>query len=171
MKGPSLRVLLPLLLWPLAEIALFVMAGDLLGFWLTLPWLAAAMVIGGALIRSTAEKGRHADAEGALRVLAGALLILPGFLSDFFALILLLPPVRRLIGGAILKRILAGQGRVFSFRGAPQGFGGFGQGGWPGAQRAPHPAEDIIDGEATEIRPEHRPLPGQSPRSGWHQAD
>lgn len=171
MKGLSLRVLLPLLLWPLAEIALFVMAGDLLGFWLTLLWLALAMVIGGTLIRTSAGYGRPADAESALRAVAGVLLILPGFLSDFFALILLLPPVRRLISGAILKRILAGQGGVFTFRGAPQGFGGFAQGGHPGAQRGPHPADDIIDAEATEIRPDAPPLPGQSPRSGWHQAD
>ncbi|RRH77909.1 FxsA family protein [Falsigemmobacter faecalis] len=166
MKGLSLRVLLPLLLWPLAEIFLFVIAGDLLGFWPTVLWLVAALLIGSSMMRSVGRPP-NAGAAGVMRGFVGLLLFLPGFLSDFVALLLLLPPVRRLIGGWIVSRLMAGQSRVFTFRGFERGPGPGPRTAAPGAA-----AEgDIIDGEATEIRSAAPPLPGQGGRSGWHQPD
>jgi UPF0716 protein FxsA len=47
-----------------------------------------------------------------LVLFAGALLITPGFLSDALAILLLLPPSRAVVRGALLRRIRAGGGVV-----------------------------------------------------------
>ena len=73
--------------------------------------------------------------DGVLIVLGGALLLTPGFVTDVFGLLLLLPPtravVRRLLGRRVLRRL-----RVS---------------GTPGARRAP--AGWDVDGTATDVDP------------------
>lgn len=100
-----------LLLWPAAEIAGFILVGQKIGVLSTLALLVLVSTVGilvlrhqgfGILSRLTA-----ADAEsgapgrdlvhGVLILFAGMLLLLPGFLSDILALLLLLPPVRELV--------------------------------------------------------------------------
>jgi UPF0716 protein FxsA len=70
---------------------------------------------GGAPAVATVLPGRP-GAETALVVLAGVLLILPGFLSDVAALVLLLPPLRRRlgrrVGAAVMRRFPARSVRV-----------------------------------------------------------
>jgi UPF0716 protein FxsA len=62
-------------------------------------------------IQSTVAQGKVPSGElvdGALVILAGALMIAPGFLSDCLAILLLLPPTRAVVRVAILRRIRAG---------------------------------------------------------------
>jgi len=95
-------------LLPFLEIAGFVWLGGRLGVALTLLWVIAAMVAGLALLRHTGLQAvgrlRAALAEGkepghsiidaACFAAAGILLIIPGFVSDLLAVILLLPVTR-----------------------------------------------------------------------------
>ena len=93
---------------PFLEIAGFVWIGAKLGVALTLAWVIGAMVAGFLLLRHTGLQAvgrlRAALAEGkepghsiidaACFAAAAILLIIPGFVSDALALILLLPATR-----------------------------------------------------------------------------
>lgn len=93
---------------PLAELAVIIKVGEVLGAVDTLGLLLLISVVGGLLvkhqglgvlrrIREQLDLGRVPGAElvdGALVLLAGALLLVPGFVTDAVGLVLLLPPVR-----------------------------------------------------------------------------
>lgn len=95
-------------LLPFLEIAGFVWLGGKLGVGVTLLWVIAAMIAGLALLRHTGLQAvgrlRAALAEGkepghsiidaACFAGAGILLIIPGFVSDLLAVILMLPVTR-----------------------------------------------------------------------------
>lgn len=104
-------VLLLLILWPIAELFVVVEVADAIGFWYMLLLLIAAWPIGWFVARSQGRRawrqlqaavaeGRAPTREvlnGALVVLGGVLLMVPGFISDAVGLLLLLPPVRALL--------------------------------------------------------------------------
>lgn len=106
------------IVWPLAEIAGFVLAGRALGLWPTLALTILSAALGLLLVRvqgfavlrrglGSLERGEAPVAElfeGALLAAAGALLLLPGFLSDAVGLILLVPAARRLLLRLVLAR-------------------------------------------------------------------
>jgi UPF0716 protein FxsA len=114
-----MQILLPLVLWPLIEIGLFVTIGGRIGLWATMAIILGTFALGlfvirlqggGAMLR--ARQGLRAGqmptqdlGRGLFGVIAGILLILPGFLTDILGLILLLPPVQRLLGKALLSRM------------------------------------------------------------------
>ncbi|HEY0276111.1 MAG TPA: FxsA family protein [Paenirhodobacter sp.] len=149
---------------PLIEIALFVVIGARIGLWATLAWVVATAVIGGLLIRTQGARAmtdlRRAQADlrdpttplanGAMTVLAGMLLMLPGFFTDACGLLLLLPPVRALLRRAIGRRV------------AVQGFGFGAPRPGPGNRAGDGPG--VIDGEFHEIEPGGLPPRGVS---GW----
>lgn len=151
-----------LVVLPLIEIGLFVTLGAWLGLWTTLMVVLASALLGVAVIRRQgivtmlalreAMAARRdpgpAMADGALSVLAGSLLILPGFLTSVIGLLLLIPASRAGVAGWARRQM---QRRGVQFRSAAE----------PGAR--PEPA-DTIEGDFFEIdaakRPTHRP-------SGW----
>ncbi|HQZ12905.1 MAG TPA: FxsA family protein [Devosia sp.] len=104
---------------PLVEIALFVVVGGAIGLWPTLLWVLLAGVAGTLVLRyqgrslvsemrGTMTQGvlpAQALADGMMIGMAGMLLILPGFFSDFVAILLLLPPVRKLIYNFAKSRV------------------------------------------------------------------
>jgi UPF0716 protein FxsA len=112
------------LLTPILELAVLIQVGARLGVGPTLLLLLAAAVAGSLVLRHVgADAIRRLTAAGrgepvpaptrpaagtVLLVLAGVLLILPGFLSDVAGLVLLLPAVRgalaRRAGEAVLRR-------------------------------------------------------------------
>lgn len=108
-------IFLVLLGLPLVEIALFVLVGQAIGLWPTLALVVLAAVAGMLLVRvnglqalmrmrASVEAGEDPVgpmAHGALVVLAGVLLILPGFFTDALGLLLLVPPVR----AALIARV------------------------------------------------------------------
>lgn len=144
---------------PLIEIGLFIKVGGWLTLWPTLGIVLATGVLGTFLVH---QQGRRvlADlrgamatmgnplsplAHGALVLLAGALLLTPGFFTDTVGLLLLIPAVRQAVIAQLAARI-----RVEST--------GFGH----GAARQ----DDVIDGEFIDLETEGRTRPGAS---GWTQ--
>lgn len=116
-----LSSILPFLLiaWPIAEIAALVWVGGHLGVLNTIGLVLLAAFGGLALFRyvgfgllrrvqAELSGGRMPAGtmlEGFVVLLAGVLLILPGFLSDVLAFLLLFAPVRRLIIAAVAARL------------------------------------------------------------------
>ena len=104
---------------PIAELAVIVQVAGSLGVLNTIGLLVAVSIVGAWLakrqglgvlrrIQATTARG-HAPsrevADGALILLAGALMIAPGFISDAVALLLLIPPTRAVFRGAVLRSI------------------------------------------------------------------
>ncbi len=93
---------------PLIEIGLFIKVGGLIGLWPTLAIVLLTAIVGSWLVRMQgAGAGRAARsslnelrdptepmAHGAMILLAGALLLTPGFFTDTMGILLLIPPVR-----------------------------------------------------------------------------
>lgn len=94
---------------PLIEIALFIQVGGAIGLWPTLAVVVLTAILGTWLVR---DQGRAALqdlrqafdrlddpgtqlAHGAMILIAGALLLTPGFFTDAVGFALLAPPVRR----------------------------------------------------------------------------
>jgi len=116
---------------PILEIAVFVMVGSKIGVLWTIALVVLSAIAGsillrvqgfGALtrIRREMEAGRDPGREvahGAMIMLAGILLLIPGFVTDILGLLLFIPPVRELAWRFLKRRVT-----VTSF-GA--GFGGF----------------------------------------------
>jgi UPF0716 protein FxsA len=112
--------LLLLLLFPLAEIATFIMVGGAIGVVRTLGLVIVSSLIGGIMLRDagvmTALKlqrgqGNQAAilAEGGTRMLAGLLLLIPGFLTDIAALLVLIPGFRNLLLAKLAPAAAAAQ--------------------------------------------------------------
>lgn len=116
-----MAVLLALVFVVFAEIAGFVAVGRAVGIAATLALTAAAMLAGAALVRylgldalrraeaslARGESPAGAVFDAACVALAGVLLILPGFLSDALALMLLIRPLRRWVGAMLWRRLQA----------------------------------------------------------------
>jgi UPF0716 protein FxsA len=133
---------------PIAELAVIIQVGELLGFWWTLALLIADSVLGSMLMRSQgrAAWGRFTTAvqagrpparevaDGVLIIFGGALLLTPGFISDFVGLLFLLPPTRAMIRRLFLRQAMARL--VVTF---------------PGPGMGPRPPGGDVDGTAVEL--------------------
>jgi UPF0716 protein FxsA len=137
-------ILLAFLAIPLLEIVLFVQLGGAIGVLGTLLEIFASGALGVFLMRlepyrnSTDIRAALAQdrspaspmAHSALRMIAAVLLVIPGFLTDAFGLLLLIPALRMLA----LRRVVV--------------------------QTRPSARDDIIDGDYTaEPDPDHGRLP------------
>ncbi len=153
---------------PIAELMLLLKVGQTIG---ALPTIALVLFTAAAgvhvLRHQSANTMRRAQqrlqggelpgteiVEGFLISVGGALLLTPGFITDLFALVLLLPFTRR-----PLVRYLFKTGRMSSFGQFPGGFTftRFG-GGWP-----PHGGasqKDVFEGEFTREEPQNPSLKG-----------
>jgi len=134
---------------PIIEIALFIQVGGLIGLWPTLAIVIATAAAGAWLMRAQGrgtliELQRRLDqggdprgpmAHGALILVAGVLLLTPGFFTDAVGLALLVPPVRAVVIAWGAARF-AGAVKVggVSFRSGP-------------APRGP----DVVDGEFRRV--------------------
>lgn len=155
-------LLLAFIAVPMIEIALFIQVGAAIGLWPTLFVVLATAVIGTWLVRtqgmlainrlqrSFSELNDPTEplAHGAMILIAGALLLTPGFFTDAVGFALLAPPVRVAVYRYLRHRVSV---RSFSMGQAPQN---------------PHQTgpDDVIDGEFSEVDPTRRPT--HSP-SGW----
>ncbi len=115
-------ILLPIMFLglPLIEIAGFVLVGNAIGLWPTLTLVILTSFIGAILLRvegmgvlreanRESQEGRlpgKSLVSGAMVVIAGILLILPGFFTDIIGLLLFIPPVRHFIWSLIGKRVV-----------------------------------------------------------------
>ena len=136
-------VLIALIVVPIAEISLIVAVGHQIGALPTVALLLASALAGSWLlrregrrawreVRAAAGSGRPPAMEavsGALVLAGGLLMMLPGFATDLIGLLLILPPVRRVVARLVLARFarslppdvasgLLGPARVRARRGA-----------------------------------------------------
>ncbi|MDX1531555.1 MAG: FxsA family protein [Rhodothermales bacterium] len=149
------RLLLLFTAVPVVELVLLVWLGEQIGFWPTV-----ALIIGTALVGTTLAHREGLAAwhrfqqrlqsgglpgkeltDGLIILVAGALLLTPGVLTDVVGLLGLLPPTRALLRRALSKRLqrglLGGDVHVASFGGPP-----------------PPPAPDVVDVEFEDVRRE-----------------
>lgn len=113
-----LAALLVLFSIPLLEIGVLVKIGQSLGLWMTLAIVFATAILGAAVIANQGFNApfRMQDAirrgetpiatmfDGALIWFAGFLLLTPGFIADGLGLLLLVPPIRRVLSRWIAKQ-------------------------------------------------------------------
>lgn len=169
--------LLLILLLPILEIVGFIQVGDWIGAGPTIGLLALSAVVGVLLVRhqglASLTRAQAAAARGEVpigtvldgfcAVLAGILLIIPGFLTDILGIALLIGPLRRGIGRWLLGRMGAGM-PVFTTAGRPGfGAGNFGTGGFGGpgfGAEGPRQADDpfrpapgVIDADYRDVTP------------------
>lgn len=149
---------------PLIEIALFIQVGGLIGLWPTLGIVVLTAILGTFLVRtqgalamnnlrssfSRLEDPSEPLAHGAMILVSGALLLTPGFFTDAVGFALLMPPVRSALFAYLRKRV-----NVQRFEMGSDG---------PRHAPHPHPGDDIIDVDYTEVPPERRPTHSSS---GW----
>lgn len=144
---------------PLIEIALFIQVGSLIGLWPTLGIVILTAVLGTYLMRSQGAlamanvRRSFSDlddpteplAHGAMILIAGVLLLTPGFFTDACGFALLTPPVRMAVFGYVRARV-----NVQGFR-----MGGGARGSSRTGPSRTGPSKpgrvDVIDGEFEEI--------------------
>src|SRR3546814_17524698 len=105
---------------PLLEIAVFIEVGSAIGVWPTIALTIATAVAGSFLLRAQGlatllraraqlDQGQlpaRAMFDGVCLVLAGGLLVLPGFVTDTLGLLLFFPPCRDLLR-LLIARVVA----------------------------------------------------------------
>jgi len=116
---PLLALLALFIVVPLAELYVILQVGDAIGVPWTILLLAADSVLGSMLLRSQGRavwrrfsealaQGRmpHREVQdGVLVIFGGAFLITPGFITDIFGLLMLLPPTRPLVRRLVMRRL------------------------------------------------------------------
>lgn len=120
---PKLRIVLFLLFIaiPLLELALLIKVGQNIGFWPTLAIVIGTALVGSKMLHdqgfaalrsasSAVKAGKppiEAVVEGVFIIIAGALLVSPGLITDTLGILLLIPPLRRLVARWTLAKLLA----------------------------------------------------------------
>jgi UPF0716 protein FxsA len=138
------------LAWPMLEIGLFITLGGWIGLWPSLAVVVLTAILGVAVIRAQGmgalrevqRGGVMPMAHGALSMLAGMLLILPGFFTDFLGLLLLIPFVQAFLIAHFASKI--------SVRGFSTGFSN------AGINREPE--DDWVDAEYEEVVVERKKI-------------
>lgn len=111
-------LLLAILALPVAELVVFIVVAASIGFGLALVLVLTTSLAGGLLLRHAGgnhiarvrvamneglNQGRftaiQADSAGAATLFAGILLLVPGFITDVLAVLLLIAPLRRVLAG------------------------------------------------------------------------
>ena len=138
---------------PIAEIAIFIQAGERFGLWATLCLVILTAILGTTLLRHQGLRTLHRVQESLSRgempigavftglclLVAGALLLTPGFLSDGVGFALFMPSIRKAIGSGLANLLMS--------REAAHGSKGHHSG-------TPYngPNNQVIDAEFTEVR-------------------
>jgi UPF0716 protein FxsA len=149
-----MRLLLAFIAVPLIEIGLFIQVGDYIGLWPTLLIVILTAIIGTSLVRSqgiqaltklqnsflTMQNPVEPLAHGAMILFAGALLLTPGFFTDFIGILLLFPQFRSFVVRQFRSRIKMDK---FNFNHSEK-----------------YSSDDVIDGSFDEVTPRDSP-------SGW----
>lgn len=131
-------LLLAFIVVPLLEIYVIIQVGSVIGGWETIGLLILVSLLGAFLVRregfsilariqgslAAGELPTNPLVDGLLVLLAGALMLTPGFITDAVGLVLLIPPTRAIVR-TLVKGRFAGRIRVAGAtgRGASTGAG------------------------------------------------
>ncbi|MET3963832.1 UPF0716 protein FxsA [Marmoricola sp. OAE513] len=147
-------VLLAFIALPILEIYVIIQVGQVIGAWWTIVLLIADSVFGSWLLRreggrawralqSALQEGRMPTrelADGILIVVGGTLMISPGFVTDVFGMLAILPLTRplgrKVLTGFISRRLVVVPGS--------------GPGRGPGKQHRPGPHGDVVQGDVVD---------------------
>jgi len=154
-------LLLAFIIVPIAEIALLVHIGGLIGAWQTIGLVVLTAAIGTALFRAQgfrilmrtqdvfAQGGFPAKElfDGICVLVAGVLLLTPGFVTDTLGLALLVPGLRVWIGRALWHTVLKSSHFHMDVGGGSHG------------TRSHASEDDVIEGEYSTFTPEPDPPP------------
>lgn len=147
---------------PIIEIGLFIEIGGWIGLWPTLAIVIVTAFAGTTLLRlqglAVLQRAQESTARNELPVqevfdgicllIAGILLLTPGFFTDAVGFLLFVPPFRRFAAIAI-GRWLVRSGKISVSAG---GFGGGQPGSGPRAgNRGPMAGGPVIDGDFEEV--------------------
>ena len=106
---------------PIAEIAIFIQAGERFGLWPTLGLVILTAILGTTLLRYQGLRALHRVQEslnrgempigevftGLCLLVAGALLLTPGFLTDGVGFALFIPGIRQAIGSGLANLLMS----------------------------------------------------------------
>ena len=144
-------VLLAFIAIPIIEIYVIIQVGQVIGAWWTIVLLFADSIFGSWLLRREGRRAWQALqvalsegrmpakelADGILIVVGGTLMISPGFVTDVFGMLAILPftrPIaRRVLSGFITRRLVVVRGP-----------------GGPGNARRPGPSDDVVQGDVVD---------------------
>ena len=154
-------MLLPLVLLfvaiPIVEIYVIIQVGEAIGALWTIALLVADSILGSVLMRAQGRvawrrfneavgvgrvPGREV-VDGVLVIFGGALLLTPGFITDIFGLIFLIPPTRVLVRRLLVRRATLGMFRVAT----------------PGGREPSNGRPRDVDGTAVDIEPDQLDRP------------
>ena len=161
----ALVIFLALIGVPVIEIAVFIEIGGRIGVWSTVGLIVLTAVIGTALLRhqglSTLARARTSLDQGKLPVrelldgvcllIAGALLLTPGFVTDAVGALLLVPPLRWPLQAWAVRWLMTRGTVTVSANGSVHGAA---SAHWP-----PGNDNGVIDGEFREIEEDDEKLP------------
>ncbi len=153
---------------PIVEISVLLEVGDAIGGWTTLAIVILTAIVGAHLVRAqglaalaeikqkTAMGEVPADTivEGIMILVAGILLVTPGFITDTFGLLMTIPLTRKPFAKVLVTQF--GQqikAQHFSY----QGQGGFShQSGSPFSRSNPNDDDSVIEGEWRRTDDKHK---------------
>ena len=166
--------LLIFILVPIIEIAAFIKIGDIIGLWPTLGCIILTAVVGTLLLRQQGlsvlqqAQGSLQDNQvpvdsvihGGFLLVAGALLLTPGFFTDAVGFTLLIPPARKAIALFIWNKLKDRMHVHHTGMGAGQG---------PGSHTGDRGI--VIEGEAVETEEEDQARSKNGDDSGANKGD
>ncbi len=146
----AIVLLLAFVVTPIVEIGVFIEIGGLIGLWPTLVIVVLTALAGTALLRAQGlatfaqaqqrlargEFPVHQVFDGACLLVAGALLLTPGFVTDGIGMALFVPPVRN-----VLRRWILSRANIHIDGATDDG-------------RPPRRADDVIEGRYHEVERE-----------------
>jgi UPF0716 protein FxsA len=167
---PLILLILVFIVLPIAELYVIIQVGQAIGILPTIALLLVDGFLGAALARSQGRlawrrfnealaAGRVPAKEvydGAAIIFGGALLLSPGFITDFLGVFLLLPPTRGLLRRTLVgtaRRVGPARAAFYVYDRRPGGRSGParppGGNGQPPPRRAPRTYD--VEGTATEV--------------------
>ncbi len=162
----AVYILIALIGVPLIEIWVFIEIGGRLGVLTTIAVVVLTAIVGTALLRkqgytvlAQAQASMAANQmpvqavfDGLCLLVAGALLLTPGFVTDAVGLLLFVPAVRQVVGHWLLRRIIAKGGLRTNGRPVSRG---------TDQRSGPLPGGPVIDGDFVDVgESSEKPLPG-----------
>lgn len=148
------KLFLLFVIMPIMEIAVLIHVGDIIGGWNTVLLVILSAMIGAYLVKregvATLAQAQVKIAQGQvpaeeigsglLLLIAGVLLVTPGFITDIFGLLLTLPTTRRYLANHVVKMVNV-QGGGFTHAGFSQ----------TGSRQYTPEKDDIIEGEFSDL--------------------
>ncbi len=148
-----------LLFIPILEIAVFILIGGQIGVLSTLGMILLTAILGSILLRIQGfatlariqEQSRNGAipgkelVSGVMIMIAGVLLLTPGFVTDSIGFLLFFPPFRQFLWSALASKVVV------------QTKSAFGQGQNPFDNQRPPTPEDVVDLDSSEFSEKPNP--------------